>query len=117
MKGEHAQHLVQIIDQRGMERWGDFVDYDRSIRDKPRDPADQADVEYFCQLTRQAHANSLMAIRNEAVNQIEQTVYESLEPEEEKKPRYVVEYDPGILGRLFGGQRTTKVMYDVFDGD
>jgi hypothetical protein len=74
-------------------------------------------VEYFCQLIRQAHANSLMAIRNEAVEQIERTVSESLEPDEEMKPHYLVEYDPGIMGRFFGGQRLTKVVYDAFDGD
>ena len=115
MKGEHAQHLIDIIDRRSGERWADYVEYDRSIRDKPRDPVDQADVEYFCQKIREAHATSLLTIRKEAVNQIELTVAESLEPEEETRPQYVVEYEPGILGRFFGGQRTTKVMYDVSD--
>jgi hypothetical protein len=56
-----------------------------------------------------------VAIRYDAVNQIEQVVSESLEPEEEKKPHYFVEYDPGILGRFFGGQRLTKVMYELPD--
>jgi hypothetical protein len=115
IKEEHAQHLVQIIDERSMERWAEFVDYDRTIRDKPRAPVDQADVEYFNQKIREAHAASLVTIRKEAVNLIEQVVSESIDPEEEKRPQYVVEYEPGIMGKLFGGQRMTRVLYELPD--
>jgi hypothetical protein len=117
MKTEHAGHLVNIIDQRTLERWSDYLDFDRSLRNKPRDPVDQADIEYLFQMLREAHATSLMTIRKQGIEQIELIVSESLEPEEEQKPHYLVEYDPGILGRIFGGQRLTKVMYDVYDGD
>lgn len=114
-KGAHGEHLAQILSIRTIQFMDEFIAYDRSVREKPRDMLDQADMEAFCQEVRQAHANSLLFFRTSAVEQIEAQVNLSLEPEGEKKPKYIVEYDPGFLGRLFGGQRTTKVLYDYAD--
>jgi hypothetical protein len=117
MISEHGQHLVDILDRRTIERLSDYVDFDRSIRDKPRDAADQADVEFFCQLLREANVTSKLTIRQQAVERIEQIVTESLEPVKEKRPHYIVQRTPGFFGSIIGGETWTRVVYDVPGGD
>jgi len=109
---EHATHLIGVIDQRAIARWVEFVEYDRSIREQSHHPLDQADIEAFNQAVRQGHANSALSLRMHAATIIEAHAIKSLEPEEEKQERRIIEQEPGLWGWLFGGQRVTRVVYE-----
>lgn len=112
VKQRQGSILIQRIDEQTIQGWADFVDFDRSIRDQPRNLYDQADVEALCQQIRQDEADSQLEIRRQAATVIEAMVGRSVEPEEEKQERRIIEQEPGLWGKLFGGQRITRVVYD-----
>jgi hypothetical protein len=110
IKGEQGARLTQTVTMRAVQRFSDYVDFEREIRDKPRGNAqDQADVAAFCQVMRQAHGNSQLAIRHTVVERIEEIVSAPLDPPAEAQEEVIVEHKPGLLGWIFGGQQVTRV--------
>ena len=111
IKGDHAERLAQTVSMRTAQRFVEYVDFDRAIRDQPRsNEVDQADVAAFCQVVRQAHCTSLLAIRQATVNKLEEVVLNPLDPPDEMAEEVIVEHQPGVLGWLFGGQQVTRVL-------
>lgn len=110
LKGEHGARLAQTVTMRAVERFSDYVEFEREIRDKARDNVqDQADVVAFCQVVRQAHGNSQLAIRHTVVERIEEIVSAPLDPPAEAQEEVIIEQKPGLLGWIFGGQQVTRV--------
>lgn len=109
IKAAHGARLVHSISLQTMQRFDEFVAVDRSIRSKQRPEQDQADIEVFCHAVRQAQATSLLAIRQAAAQSIETIILTPLDPPEERGEQVIVEQTPGLMGRLFGGQKVTRI--------
>lgn len=109
VKMEHAEQLAQTITLRTVQRFDEFLTFERTIRDQKRHADDQADLEVFCHAVRQSQANTLLAIRQAGLNRIETIVLNPLDPPAEVKEEVIIEQKPGLLGRLFGGQQVTRV--------
>ena len=103
---EHGQQLTQVNSLRTMERFNEFVAADTAIRLQDRNVQDQADIEYFNNVVRQAQATTLLAIRNAGNSQIEQVI---LEPFQLSHGQEMVVEEPGFLGRLVGKQKTIRM--------
>lgn len=109
IKVAHGSRLVHTTSQHTLEWFDQFVEFDRTIREKKRSDEDQADLEVFCHAVRQAHANSLLAIRQAGVEQIETIIVKPLDPPIESGEEVIVEQVPGLWGRLVGGQKITRI--------
>ena len=110
IKGEHGQHLTQLVTQRGLTRFAEYLEFDRAILDRPWANADdQADMVAFAIAMRQAQANTQIGIRNGVVNRIEEAAITPLEPPEKQGEDVIIEKKPGLLGALFGGIEVTRV--------
>ena len=111
VKGEHGARLAQTLSVRTVQRFDEYVAFERAIRDQPRtNEADQADVEAFCQAVRQGQCTSLLAIRQATLNKIEEIILTPIDPPDEVGEEVIVEQKPGLLGWLFGGQQVTRVL-------
>ena len=109
IKAEHAAHLSQILTQRSVIRFDEYVAFDREIMDRHRANADdQADVVAFCTAMRRSQANTLLAVRQGGVNKLEETVMTPLDPPQERE-EVIIEQRPGLLGKLLLGQTVTTV--------
>jgi hypothetical protein len=109
IKAEHAERLAQTISEHTLERYSEFLDLERSILEKKRNEADQRDMEAFCRDMRQRQGNTLLAIRQAGINQVEGIVVSPLTPPSEPEEEVIIEQVPGLFGRLLGGHHVTRV--------
>lgn len=109
VKMEQAEQLAQTITLRTVQRFDEFIAFERTIRAQKRHADDQADLEVFCHAVRQSQANTLFAIRQAGLNRIETIILNPLDPPAEAQEEVIIEQKPGLLGRLFGGQQVTRV--------
>ncbi len=110
IKTQHAGQLSQTVSQHSLERFSEYINFERTILDQTRNDADQADLEAFCRILRTLEGNTLLAIRAAGIDQLEGIILNPLNPvHSEPTEEIIIERVPGFLGQLFGGQQVTRV--------
>ena len=110
IKIKHAQYLASALSIDTVNHMDEYITKEREIRDRERLPQDQADMEAFCHMAREATGNSFLALRQAGVNQLETIAMTPLEILDEQADEVIITQEPNLLQRLLGaGPQITQV--------